>query len=101
MLSAKAPGLIRSANAQTLGVPLTGVGPDWTGPGGIGDYKDANGNTHQVINDGHGIRNGAYEKAFKDAIDSGEVYDLVVVGGGFSASPPPTVTTRTGRMARF
>ena len=40
LLSAKAPGLMRSANAQTLGVPLTGVGPDWTGPGGIGDYKD-------------------------------------------------------------
>ena len=49
LLYAKAPGLMRSANAQTLGVPLTGVGPDWTGPGGVGDYKDANGNTHQVI----------------------------------------------------
>ena len=84
LLYANAPGLIRNAGAQTLPVPLTGVGPDWTGPGGVGDYKDANGNTHEVINDGHGIRNGAYEKAFKDAIDSGEVYDLVVVGGGFS-----------------
>lgn len=84
LLSAKAPGLMRSANAQTLGVPLTGVGPDWTGPGGIGDYKNANGNTHEVINDGHGIRNGAYEKMFKDAVETGETYDLVVVGAGFS-----------------
>ena len=84
LLYANAPGLMRNASAQTLPVPLTGMGPDWTGPGGVGDYKDANGNTHQVLNDGHGIRNGAYEKAFKDAIDSGEVYDLVVVGGGFS-----------------
>ena len=84
LLYANAPGLMRSANAQTLPVSLTGVGPEWTGPGGIGDYRNANGNTHDVINDGHGIRNGAYEKAFKGAVDSGEVYDLVVVGGGFA-----------------
>ena len=84
LLYAKAPGLLRNAEAQTLSTPLTGVGPDWTGPGGIGDYNKANGNTHEVVNDGHGIRNGVYEKAFGDAIDSGEVYDLVIVGGGFS-----------------
>ena len=47
LLYAKAPGLMRNANAQTLSVPLTGVGPEWTGPGGIGDYKNANGNTHR------------------------------------------------------
>ena len=84
LLYAKAPGLLRNAEAQTLSTPLTGVGPDWTGPGGIGDYNKANGNTHEVVNDGHGIRNGVYEKAFGDAVDSGEVYDLVIVGGGFS-----------------
>ena len=100
LLYANAPGLIRNAQAQTLAVPLTGVGPDWTGPGGIGDYRNANGNTHEVINDGHGIRNGTFEKAFKDATDSGEVYDLVVVGGGLPALQPRTVTTRTGRTPR-
>ena len=84
LLYANAPALVRSANAQTLAVPLTGMGPDWTGPGGIGDYSSANGNTHEVLNDGHGIRNGTFEKAFKDAVDSGEVYDLAVVGGGFA-----------------
>lgn len=84
LLLASAPGLARKANAQTLGVPLTGLGPKWTGPGGVGDYRAANGNTHEVVNDGHGVRNGAFEKSFKEAIDSGEVYDLVIVGGGFS-----------------
>ena len=84
LLSSAAPGTARRAHAQTLSVPLTGVGSDWTGPGGVGDYRNANGNTHEVVNDGHGVRNRAYEQAFKDAVDSGEVYDLVVVGGGFS-----------------
>ncbi|MCY4339445.1 MAG: twin-arginine translocation signal domain-containing protein, partial [Gammaproteobacteria bacterium] len=39
LLYANAPGLVRNADAQTLDIPLTGVGPDWTGPGGIGDYR--------------------------------------------------------------
>ena len=84
LLYAKAPGLMREASAQTMPHPLTGLGPDWTGPGGIGDYSAANGNTHDVINAAHGIRNGSFEKLFKDAIDTGESYDMVVVGGGFS-----------------
>lgn len=84
LLYAGAPAFIGRAGAQTMLHPLTGVGPDWTGPGGIGDYSNANGNTHEVINDGHGIRNGSFEKMFKDAIDSSETYDLVVVGGGFA-----------------
>lgn len=84
LMYAKAPALMREANAQTMPHPLTGVGADWTGPGGIGDYSKANGNTHDVVNDAHAIRNKSFEKMFKDAIDSGEVYDLIVVGGGFS-----------------
>lgn len=84
LLYANAPGLVRNAAAQTLPAPLAGLGPDWTGPGGTGDYRTANGNTHETVNDAHGIRNGAYQQAFKDAVDSGEMYDLVIVGGGFS-----------------
>lgn len=84
LMYARAPAFIGRAGAQTMPHPLSGMGPDWTGPGGIGDYSKANGNTHEVINDGHGIRNGDYEKMFKDAIASNETYDLVVVGGGFS-----------------
>ena len=94
LLLANAPGLARKANAQTLGVPLTGLGPKWTGPGGIGDYRAANGNTHEVVNDGHGVRNGVFEKSFKEAVDSGETYDLVIVGGGFSGLCVPTLIWR-------
>jgi spermidine dehydrogenase len=32
------PSAVRTAQAQTIAAPLTGLGPDWTGPGGIGDY---------------------------------------------------------------
>ncbi|MGI9228612.1 MAG: NAD(P)-binding protein, partial [Gammaproteobacteria bacterium] len=84
LLYGKAPALMQTANAQTMPLPLTGLGPDWTGPGGIGDYKDANGNTHDVMNAGHEIRNKTFEGMFKSAIDSGETYDVVIVGGGFS-----------------
>ena len=59
---------------------------DWNGPPGIGDYADSNGNTHQVMSDGHAIRDHVFDKttaSATDAIqDTGETYDLVVVGGG-------------------
>lgn len=51
LMYARAPAFIGRADAQTMPHPLSGVGPDWTGPGGIGDYGKANGNTHEVIND--------------------------------------------------
>jgi spermidine dehydrogenase len=57
---------------------------DWTGYGGVGDYANANGNTQEVIVAAHKIRDGAYEKLPKNVTDTGEVYDLVVVGGGIS-----------------
>lgn len=65
LMYAKAPALMREANAQTMPHPLTGVGADWTGPGGIGDYSKANGNTHDVVNDAHAIRNKSFEKCSK------------------------------------
>ena len=86
LLYSGAPGAMREANAQTLPLPLTGLGPDWTGPGGIGDYAKSNGNTHEVVNAGHGLRTGVYDKLIKDAVDTGETYDLVVVGAGFAGN---------------
>ena len=69
---------------QSIGAPLTGLGPDWTGPGGIGDFAGKNGNTHQVVNDAHALRNGALREGAGGARDTGETYDLVVVGCGFA-----------------
>lgn len=56
----------------------------WTGYGGVGDYATANGNTLPVLTAAHKIRDGAYTKLPAKTVDTGEVYDLVVVGGGIS-----------------
>src|SRR5277367_2957210 len=57
---------------------------DWNGESGIGDYADANGNTHQVMADGHTIRDGVFEKKPAPIEETNESYDCVVVGGGIS-----------------
>ncbi len=73
------------ANARTT--PATagpGLDDAWTGYGGVGDYARANGNTQEVIVAAHRIRDDVYAKLPANVKDTGEVYDLVVVGGGIS-----------------
>jgi spermidine dehydrogenase len=83
LLGMAAPAALRPAQAQTLPVPMTGLGPDWTGPGGIGDYARSNGNTHEVVNAAHaGIRNQDFDKALRAAVDTGENPDVIIVGCG-------------------
>ena len=57
---------------------------DWNGFGGVGDYRNSNGNTRQVADAAHAIR----DKSFGDRVSkvpaSGESYDLVIIGGGFN-----------------
>lgn len=89
-------GMASPAEARTASGPvhipgqmvtsyLTGLGPDWTGPGGIGDYAHSNGNTADVVNAGHGaIRDDEFEKRLAAATDTGERPDLVVVGCGIA-----------------
>jgi spermidine dehydrogenase len=57
---------------------------DWNGFPGIGDYADANGNTHQVMADGHAIRDHVFDRTPAAIQDSAETYDCVIVGGGIS-----------------
>lgn len=57
---------------------------DWNGYSGIGDYAIANGNTHQVMSDGHMIRDHAFDRNPPPATDTGEMHDCVIVGGGIS-----------------
>ena len=57
---------------------------DWNGDSGIGDYAGANGNNHQVMADGHTIRDHAFDRAPASIEDTGENFDCVVVGGGIS-----------------
>ena len=85
LLAASAPALPGPAQAQTVDAPLTGLGPDWTGPGGVGDYAGKNGNTHEVINAAHGdIRNGSLDKRVANAKVVDGLYDLIIVGAGIS-----------------
>jgi spermidine dehydrogenase len=57
---------------------------EWTGYGGVGDYANSNGNTLEVMGAGHQIRNGVFNSLPADTIDTGEVFDCVIVGGGVS-----------------
>lgn len=82
LMGMAAPG---TARGQTTGLPMTGLTPDWTGPGGIGDYGQSNGNTHEVLNNAHGgIRNQEFDALLASATDTGEKFDLLVVGSGIS-----------------
>lgn len=57
---------------------------EFTGYGGVGEYSNSNGNTLPVLQAGHKIRDAAYDPLPKDVVETGEIYDCVVVGGGIS-----------------
>ena len=72
-------GLLLRGKAPTLS-----PADAFDGYGGIGDYRHANGNTWEVLSDGHALRDGAFQRRIASASDTGELYDLVAVGGGLS-----------------
>ncbi len=93
LLTAKAPGFSAHAQEagmlppefpQTMAAPLNTLDGSWTGPGGVGDYANANGNTHEIVNAAHTFRNRDFDSQIGNARDTGEHYDLVVVGAGFA-----------------
>ena len=60
------------------------VGEAWYGPGGVGDYAASHGNTPAVLRAAHEVRAGRFDEPPANAMDSGELYDLVIVGGGLA-----------------
>lgn len=80
--------LIGSGTALLGGLPpLAMAGPStdsWTGYGGVGDYALSNGNTAAVRDAAHKIRDGLTRGLIGKTRDTGEAYDLIIVGGGFS-----------------
>jgi spermidine dehydrogenase len=92
LLTAKAPNLARAQEAvplppefpQSMAAPLNALDESWTGPGGVGDYARANGNTHEVVNAAHTFRNRDIDDRIRRADDTGEHYDLAIVGAGFA-----------------
>jgi len=72
--------MAQETSAKTGGLNET----DWNGPTtGVGDYTSSNGNTWNVVNAGHDIRFGVFEKGSPE-VTEGEVFDCVVVGGGLA-----------------
>jgi spermidine dehydrogenase len=65
-------------------IQLLAEAPPWGGYSGEGDYAAANGNTQEVMHAGHAVRDGAYDSTSAAVADTGEVFDLVIVGGGIS-----------------
>src|ERR1051325_5586168 len=58
---------------------------DFTGYGGVGEYSRSNGNTFEVLTAAHNaIRDGRFDPLSKDVIETGEIFDCVIVGGGIS-----------------
>jgi spermidine dehydrogenase len=84
VLLASAGGLV----AAVCPFPLHAAGASeinsgWTGYGGEGDYQTSAGNTERVIQNAHAVRDGQYDKPSQPT-ETGEMFDCVVVGGGFA-----------------
>lgn len=76
---------------------LPGSREDWNGYGGVGEYADCNGNTWEVLSAGHKLRDSNPSTFLKDAADTGELYDCVVVGGGISGLAAAALFHRQAR----
>ncbi len=57
---------------------------DFSGYGGVGDYADANGNTLPVVQSAHRVRDGYYQEHPQAVEENGEIFDLIIVGGGLT-----------------
>lgn len=68
--------------AQSPGVTWEAPAAGWSGYSGEGDYKGSAGNTEEVIQNAHAVRDGKFDKTPSETVETGEVYDCVVVGGG-------------------
>src|SRR5271170_5864789 len=73
----------QAASQATVQIPGA-THDDWTGFGGVGEYRNSNGNTLEVLQAGHKMRDGAYSPLPADTVDTGELFDCVIVGGGIS-----------------
>jgi spermidine dehydrogenase len=78
LLSSSFPAIAKSEKIVGL------FNDPWTGFGGVGDYANSNGNIASVREAAHLIRDGLTPKLMKDVQDTGEEYDMVIIGGGFS-----------------
>jgi spermidine dehydrogenase len=94
-------GALLAGSALLLDVPPRDIGwdPEWDGYGGVGDYARSNGNTSAAMRAAHAMRDGKFER-LPDVIDTGERYDLVVVGAGLSGLAAAVFARQRSRGAR-
>lgn len=72
------PGLLLAANGRLT----ASVDNNWYGYGGVGDYAASHGNSPEVVNTAHRVRDGEFTPLPDLPID--EEYDVVIVGGGMA-----------------
>ena len=73
------------AGAALLRMPAPAFGADtYTGFAGVGDYARSNGDPWPVVAVGHRMRDGAFANLMQQAIDTGEQFDLIVLGAGLT-----------------
>jgi len=71
------------AGAALLGMPApAGAADRYTGYAGVGDYARSNGDPWPIVEVGHRLRDGKYTGG--PITDTGETFDLIIVGGGLS-----------------
>ncbi|MFV1956408.1 MAG: NAD(P)-binding protein, partial [bacterium] len=56
----------------------------WKDYGGVGDYAASHGNTEEIVRISKKIQQGKYNRPPDSVIDTEEIFDLLVVGGGLS-----------------
>src|SRR5258705_1021290 len=83
--------------AQQPNATLPGSNEDWNGYRGVGDYANSNGNTWEVPFAGHKLRDSQPSAFLKEATETGELYDCVVVGGGISGLSAAAFFVRQAR----
>ena len=88
LLVARSPAEAADARPPARPDPFLGPGASeavaWEGPGGTGDYARSHGNMFDVVQTAHAMRDGKYSGPLPDAHDTGETFDVIVVGGGGS-----------------
>lgn len=57
--------------------------PAWYGYGGVGDYQFSHGNTPEVVETAHRLRDKGFTLSFNE-VEGVEEYDLVIVGAGMA-----------------